>query len=83
MRFEALFRRPIVRLGYVKTIWDVVPHMAVVIWKILHQGVRYVAVEMGLATTPQAARRRAQRVVRQLPKLGYAAHITPLSDIRP
>ncbi|MGH9667620.1 MAG: hypothetical protein ACRD9L_24630 [Bryobacteraceae bacterium] len=66
------------RLGYTKAIWAVVRHMTVVIWKILHQGVRYV--EMGLATTPEAAKRRAQRMVQQLRKLGYAVQITPLAN---
>ncbi len=74
-RFQALFRRLLPRLGYAKAIWAVVRHMTVVIWKILHQGVRYE--ERGAATSPQAAKRRAQRMVQQLRKLGYIVEIKP------
>jgi len=75
-RFQALFRRLLPRLGYAKAIWAVVRHMTVVLWKILHEGVRYQ--ERGDVTTPQAAKRRAQRMVRQLRRLGYDVQITPL-----
>ena len=74
--FQAVFRRLIVRLGYAKAIWAVVRRLTVVIWKILHQGARYE--ERGQATSPQAAKRRAQRMVQELRKLGYAAEIKPL-----
>jgi transposase len=76
-RFQALFHRLVPRLGYAKAIWAVVRHMAELIWKILHDGARYQ--ERGLATTPQAAKRRAQRMVQQLRKLGYAVQLTPLT----
>lgn len=80
-RFQALFRRLLPRLGYAKAIWAVVRHMTVVIWKILHQGVRYE--ERGAATSPQAAKRRAQRMVQQLRKLGYAVELKPVANPSP
>jgi transposase len=80
-RFQALFRRLLPRLGYAKAIWAVVRHMTVVIWKILHEGVRYE--ERGAATSPQAAKRRAQRMVQQLRKLGYAVELKPVANPSP
>ena len=73
--FQALFRRLLPRLGYNKALWAVVRHLSRVIWKILHDGVRYQ--ERGEATTPQAAKRRAQRMLRQLRQLGYIVEIKP------
>jgi transposase len=80
-RFQALFHRLLPRLGYAKAIWAVVRHMTEVIWKILHDGARYQ--ERGAATTPQAAKRRAHRMVQQLRKLGYAVQLTPLTTPSP
>jgi len=74
--FQAVFRRLIIRLGYAKAIWAVVRRMTVVIWKILHEGAHYE--ERGQPTSPKAAKRRAQRMVQELRKLGYAVEIKPL-----
>ena len=71
-KFQGLLRR----LGYPKAIWAVARHLSVVIWKVLHEGVQYV--EYGMATTPQAAKRRLQRVKREMRALGYSVEIKPL-----
>jgi transposase len=76
--FQALFRRLVPRLGYTKAIWAVARHLTVIVWKILHDGVSYQ--ERGQATSPQAAKRRVQRMVQQLRKLGYAVQITPVAN---
>lgn len=77
--FQTLFHRLLPRLGYQKAIWAVVRHMAVVIWKILHHGVRYE--ERGATTSPKAAKRRAQRMLQQLRKLGYTVEIKRLPTL--
>lgn len=74
--FEHKFRRLLPRLGYTKAMWAIARHLSVVIWKILHEGAHYV--EKGLATTPQAAKRRIQRITRELRLLGYPVDIKPL-----
>jgi hypothetical protein len=51
-------------------------HLSVVIWKILHQGAQYE--ERGLPTTPQAAKRRMQRITQQMRAIGYAVEFKPL-----
>ena len=68
--FEGKFRRLVPRLGYAKAIWAIVRHLTVVIWKILHDGVAYE--ERGFSTTLQAAKRRAQRLAKELRALGYS-----------
>ena len=67
--FEGLFRRLLPRLGYNKAIWAVAHRLCRLIWKILHEGVRYI--ECGDRGSPQTQRRRLQRMVRQLRNLGY------------
>ena len=47
------------------------------IWKVLHEGVQYI--EYGLATSPQAAKRRLQRIKRELLLLGYSDDLKPLA----
>jgi len=47
------------------------------IWKILHQAVRYQ--ERGLlAGNPRAIAKRRQRLLRDLHRLGYAVQLSPL-----
>lgn len=72
-RFQTVFHRLLPRLGYNKAIWAVARHMALVVWKILHEGVRYE--ERGQQPSPQTAKRRAQRLIHQLRRLGYAVEI--------
>jgi transposase len=71
--FQALFCRLEKNIGYRKAIWAVARHMTVVIWKILHQGVRYE--ERGQPTAARSAQRRIQRMVRELRELGYTVDI--------
>jgi transposase len=71
--FQQKFRRLVPRLGYVKAIWALARHITVVIWKVLHQGALYE--ERGGVTTPQAAKRRVQRLTKELRALGYS--VTP------
>jgi transposase len=73
--FQAVFRRLVPRLGYTKAIWAIVRHMAEVIWKILHTGVHYE--ERGSASTPQAIKRRIQKLTKELRDAGYSVEITP------
>lgn len=74
--FEQKFRRLVPKLGFAKALWAIVRHLCVVIWTILHKGVAYE--ERGGATTPQAAKRRQQRALRELRALGYAVELKPL-----
>lgn len=68
--FQQKFKRLLPRLGYPKAIWAIARHLSVVIWKILHDGVHYI--EYGGTTSPQAAKRRLQRIRKELRTLGYS-----------
>jgi transposase len=72
--FHTLFYRLLPRLGYKKSIWAVARHLTLVIWKILHHSEQYQ--ERGEATTPQASKRRALRLIQELRKLGYQVDST-------
>ena len=75
------FRRLLPRLGYVKALWAIAHHLALIIWRILHEGDEYR--EMGLATSPQAKKRREQRLKRELRACGYSDVLVPLPSAAP
>ncbi len=75
--FQAVFRRLLRRLGYQSTIWAVAHRLCRVVWKILHEGVRFI--EQGRQPDPQTKRKRAQMLARALCKLGYEVAITPIN----
>jgi hypothetical protein len=60
--FEAVFRRLLPRLGVKKAIWAVAHRMLRVIWKVLHNGVRYI--EFGPLELNPAAIRQRKRALR-------------------
>jgi transposase len=73
--FQAVFRRLLPRLGYKQALWAIAHRLCRMVWKILHQGLRYV--EQGAYRDPKAKKQRAQALTRALRKLGYDVHITP------
>ena len=75
--FQAVFRRLLPRLGYQSAIWAVAHRLCRVIWKILHEGVRFI--EQGREPNPQAKKRHARRLAQALRKLGYEVVITPIN----
>jgi transposase len=75
--FQSLFRRFLPRLTYKGAIWAIAHRIGRLAWKILHQGVAYI--EKGEETTPQARKRRRQKLTQALRKLGYAVALTPLN----
>ena len=79
--FQLKFNRLVTRLGFAKALWAVAHHMAVVIWKVVHQGIAYV--EYGGVTTPAAAKRRLQRIRKELRALGYSVELIPISPATP
>src|ERR1700737_4416764 len=73
--FQVVFRRLLPRLGYQSAIWAVAHRLCRVVWKILHEGVRFI--EQGHEVGPREKRKRAQWLARALRKLGYQVTITP------
>jgi len=76
--FQSLFRKFLPRLHYGGAIWVVANRLGRLVWKILHDGVRYI--EQGQETTPAAKKRRAQKMAQALRKLGYAVTLTPITE---
>jgi len=75
---QIVFRRLSTRMPYNKASWAIAHRLCRRIWKILHQGVRYV--EHGLAPTPLMVKRRRQRLVTQLRSMGYQVARSPLAS---
>ena len=79
--FQSVFRRLLPRLGYQSAIWAVAHRLCRLVWKILHEGVRFI--EPGHEATPQEKKKRAQLLARALRKLGYEVTITPINQLAP
>jgi transposase len=75
--FQTLFRRWLPRLHYNAAIWAIAHRLGRLVWKVLHDGIRYI--EQGQETNPKAKKRRAQKLAQALRKLGYAVALTPLA----
>jgi transposase len=73
--FQAVFRRLLPRLGYLSAVWAVAHRLCRLVWKILHEGVRYV--EQGTAYEPKLLIHRARYLAQQLRKFGYDLRVTP------
>jgi transposase len=71
--FALLYRRYVTRLGHNQTIGVLAHRLCRLLWKILHQGVRYQ--ERGPEVSQKSARNRAKRMIRQLRSLGYRVEL--------
>jgi len=76
-RMQAVFRRLLPRLGYQQAIWAIAHRLCRLVWKILHDQVRFR--EQGLVENLQNQKRRVQKMLQALRKLGYTAQLTPLT----
>jgi len=75
--WQVVFRRLLPRLGYQQAVWAVAHRLCRVVWKILHDKVRYV--EQGVNRDPKARSNRARTLARALRQLGYSVELTPLT----
>lgn len=73
--FELVYRRLVIRLGHAQAIGAIAHRLCRLVWKILHDGVRYE--ERGPAVTKQRAQRRAAKMIRELRSLGYRIEPSP------
>ena len=71
--FEILYRRSVPRMGHNQAIGVVGHRLCRLIWKILHQGVRYE--ERGPAVSERSKQTRTARMIRQLRSLGYRVEL--------
>ena len=73
--FELVYRRLVSRLGHAQTIGAIAHRLCRLIWKILHQGVRYE--ERGPAVSKRRTQARAAKMIRELRSLGYRVELVP------
>jgi transposase len=73
--FEVVYRRLVPRLGHKQTIGAIANRLCRLIWKIVHDGVRYE--ERGPAVTKKRAQARAAKMIRELRSLGYRVELVP------
>ena len=76
--FQAVFRRLLPRLGYLSAIWAVAHRLCRLVWKILHEGVRYI--EQGTGSEPKLLIDRARNLAKQLRKFGYDLRVMPTAQ---
>jgi len=76
--FELLYRRLVPRLGHAQAIGAIAHRLCRLIWKILHDGIRYE--ERGGERQKQQVRARAARMIRQLRSLGYRVELVLPAD---
>jgi transposase len=74
--FEVTFRRLLPRLGYKQAIWATAHRLCRLLWKLLHEGVRYK--ERDPAVSAKSKRTRMARIIKELRKLGYRVEGGPL-----
>jgi hypothetical protein len=67
--FATLYRRQVPRMGHNQAIGVIAHRLCRLIWKILHEGVRYE--ERGPAVNGRSKQKRTARMIRQLRSLGY------------
>jgi transposase len=79
--FEVTFQRLLPRLGYNQAIWAIAHRLCRLLWKILHEGVRYQ--ERGPAVSEKSKQRRAARMIKELQMLGYRVERGPLPAVTP
>jgi transposase len=71
--FAILYRRLVPRLGHAQAIGAIAHRLCRLIWKILHQSIRYE--ERGPAVSEEAKKVRARKMIRELRSLGYCVEL--------
>jgi hypothetical protein len=66
-------RRLVPRLGHAQAIGAITHRLCRLVWKILHQGIRYE--ERGPAVSAEAKEVRARKMIRELRSLGYCVEL--------
>jgi hypothetical protein len=74
-------RRLVPRLGHAQAIGAITHRLCRLIWKILHQRVRYE--ERGPSVSAEAKKVRARKMIRELRGLGYHIELLPAPSSSP
>ena len=79
--FAIVYRRLVPRLGHAQAIGAIAHRLCRLIWKILHEGIRYE--ERGPAVSEEAKKVRARKMIRELRTLGYRVELLPAPSSSP
>jgi transposase len=79
--FAVVYRRILPRLGHAQAIGAIAHRLCRLIWKILHERVRYE--ERGPAVSAEAKKVRARKMIRELRSLGYHVERLPAPSSSP
>ena len=79
--FAVVYRRIVPRLGHAQAIGAITHRLCRLIWKILHERVRYE--ERGPAVSVEAKKVRARKMIRELRSLGYRVELLPAPSSSP
>jgi len=79
--FAIVYRRLVPRLGHAQAIGAITHRLCRLIWKLLHEGIRYV--ERGPAVSAKAKKVRARKMIRELRRLGYRVELLPAPSSSP
>jgi transposase len=71
---QTVFRRLLPRLGFAKALWALAHRLCRLVWKLLHDGVRYL--EHGQIADPRTRKHLATKYLRALSQLGFQVQIT-------
>lgn len=74
-QLQAVFKRLVVRLGYVKAVWAIAHRLCKIVWNILHKNARFV--EFSETRNPKAVQRAITHHLKALRRLGYQIPISP------
>jgi hypothetical protein len=73
--FDIVYRRLVPRVGHSHAIGAIAHRLCRLIWKILHEVIRYE--ERGPAVSEEAKKMRARKMIRELRSLGYRVELAP------
>jgi transposase len=79
--FAIVYRRLVPRLGHAQAIGAIAHRLCRLIWKILHEGIRYE--ERGPAVSVEAKKVRTRKMIRELRTLGYRVELLPAPSNNP
>jgi transposase len=72
---QSIFKRLVVRLGYVKAVWAIAHRMCKIVWNVLRKGARFT--EFSEARNPKAVQRAINHHLKALRRLGYSISLLP------
>jgi transposase len=74
-QLQLVFKRLVVRLGYVKAVWAIAHRLCKIVWNILHKNARFV--EFSETRNPKAVQRAITNHLKALRRLAYQIPISP------